>query len=61
MPAEGIDGNTVVLVDDVLYSGRTMRAALDALNDLGRRLVVECNWPSWSTAPADQFLGEVAR
>ncbi|HEY5224127.1 MAG TPA: bifunctional pyr operon transcriptional regulator/uracil phosphoribosyltransferase PyrR [Microbacteriaceae bacterium] len=32
----GIDGTTVVLVDDVLYSGRTIRAALDALSDLGR-------------------------
>jgi pyrimidine operon attenuation protein/uracil phosphoribosyltransferase len=32
----GIDGSTVVLVDDVLYSGRTVRAALDALTDLGR-------------------------
>jgi len=31
-----IDGTTVVLVDDVLYSGRTVRAALDALNDHGR-------------------------
>jgi pyrimidine operon attenuation protein/uracil phosphoribosyltransferase len=31
-----IDGATVVLVDDVLYSGRTIRAALDALGDLGR-------------------------
>jgi pyrimidine operon attenuation protein/uracil phosphoribosyltransferase len=31
-----VDGATVVLVDDVLYSGRTIRAALDALNDLGR-------------------------
>lgn len=31
-----IDGKTVVLVDDVLYSGRTVRAALDALNDHGR-------------------------
>lgn len=31
-----IDGRTVVLVDDVLYSGRTIRAALDALNELGR-------------------------
>ena len=36
MPAGGIDGKTVVLVDDVLYSGRTIRAALDAVNDLGR-------------------------
>jgi pyrimidine operon attenuation protein / uracil phosphoribosyltransferase len=31
-----ITGQTVVLVDDVLFSGRTIRAALDALNDLGR-------------------------
>ena len=31
-----IDGKVVVLVDDVLYSGRTIRAALDALSDLGR-------------------------
>ncbi len=36
MPTGGIDGKTVVLVDDVLYSGRTIRAALDAVNDLGR-------------------------
>mgnify|MGYP002737382964 CR=1 FL=1 len=32
----GIDGKTVVLVDDVLFSGRTTRAAMDALNDFGR-------------------------
>lgn len=31
-----VTGKTVVLVDDVLYSGRTARAALDALNDFGR-------------------------
>lgn len=36
VPTEGIDGATVVLVDDVLYSGRTIRAAFDALRDLGR-------------------------
>jgi pyrimidine operon attenuation protein/uracil phosphoribosyltransferase len=36
IPNGGIDGKTVVLVDDVLYSGRTIRAALDALGDLGR-------------------------
>ncbi|RBP61581.1 pyrimidine operon attenuation protein/uracil phosphoribosyltransferase [Brevibacterium sanguinis] len=36
IPAAGIDAKTVVLVDDVLYSGRTIRAALDALADLGR-------------------------
>lgn len=35
-----IDDATVVLVDDVLYSGRTVRAALDALTDLGRPKVV---------------------
>lgn len=40
VPASGIDGKTVVLVDDVLYSGRTIRAALDALSDLGRPAVV---------------------
>ena len=31
-----VTGKTVVLVDDVLFSGRTVRAAMDALNDLGR-------------------------
>ena len=31
-----VNGKTIVLVDDVLFSGRTVRAALDALNDLGR-------------------------
>jgi len=31
-----LDGKRVVLVDDVLYTGRTVRAALDALSDLGR-------------------------
>lgn len=36
IPPGGIDGKTVILVDDVLYSGRTVRAALDALSDLGR-------------------------
>jgi pyrimidine operon attenuation protein/uracil phosphoribosyltransferase len=36
MPAGGIDDKVVVLVDDVLYSGRTIRAALDALSDFGR-------------------------
>ena len=35
LPA-GIDDAVVVLVDDVLYSGRTVRAALDALGDIGR-------------------------
>jgi pyrimidine operon attenuation protein / uracil phosphoribosyltransferase len=36
LPPEGVDGRTVVLVDDVLFSGRSVRAALDALRDLGR-------------------------
>jgi len=36
IPADGIDDRVVVLVDDVLFSGRTIRAALDALNDVGR-------------------------
>ncbi len=36
IPPGGIDEKVVVLVDDVLYSGRTIRAALDAMNDLGR-------------------------
>jgi pyrimidine operon attenuation protein/uracil phosphoribosyltransferase len=41
LPPAGVDGKTVVLVDDVLYSGRTIRAALDALNDLGRPTAVQ--------------------
>jgi len=40
-PAGGIDGRLVVLVDDVLFSGRTVRAALDAINDLGRPRAVQ--------------------
>jgi len=36
IPAGGVEDKTVVLVDDVLYSGRTVRAALDALNEVGR-------------------------
>ncbi|MCU1438535.1 MAG: bifunctional pyr operon transcriptional regulator/uracil phosphoribosyltransferase [Naasia sp.] len=40
IPDAGIDGATVVLVDDVLYSGRTIRAALDALADIGRPAAV---------------------
>ena len=41
LPPEGVDGRTVVLVDDVLYSGRTIRAALDAISDLGRPRAVQ--------------------
>jgi pyrimidine operon attenuation protein/uracil phosphoribosyltransferase len=36
IPARGVDDAVVVIVDDVLYSGRTVRAALDALAELGR-------------------------
>jgi pyrimidine operon attenuation protein / uracil phosphoribosyltransferase len=36
LPPGGVDDKVVVLVDDVLFSGRTIRAALDALSDLGR-------------------------
>jgi pyrimidine operon attenuation protein/uracil phosphoribosyltransferase len=41
LPRTGVDGNVVVLVDDVLFSGRTVRAALDALSDLGRPRAVQ--------------------
>ena len=41
IPESGIDGKVVLLVDDVLFSGRTVRAALDALNDLGRPRAVQ--------------------
>lgn len=40
IPDGGIDGRVVVLVDDVLFSGRSIRAALDALQDLGRPAAV---------------------
>ena len=36
LPVGGIEGKNVVLVDDVLFSGRTIRAALDAIGELGR-------------------------
>ena len=41
VPARGVDGAVVVLVDDVLFSGRTIRAALTAVEDLGRPRVVQ--------------------
>jgi pyrimidine operon attenuation protein/uracil phosphoribosyltransferase len=41
LPPDGVDGKLIVLVDDVLFSGRTVRAALDALNDLGRPRAVQ--------------------
>ncbi|CAB4743318.1 MAG: bifunctional pyr operon transcriptional regulator/uracil phosphoribosyltransferase PyrR [Actinobacteria bacterium] len=36
IPREGIEGRDVILIDDVLFSGRTIRAALDALGEIGR-------------------------
>jgi pyrimidine operon attenuation protein / uracil phosphoribosyltransferase len=36
IPTASLDGKVVVLVDDVLFSGRTVRAALDAITDIGR-------------------------
>jgi pyrimidine operon attenuation protein / uracil phosphoribosyltransferase len=41
IPPGGVDDAVVVLVDDVLFSGRTVRAALDALNDIGRPRAVQ--------------------
>jgi pyrimidine operon attenuation protein/uracil phosphoribosyltransferase len=41
IPADGIDNKLVVLVDDVLFSGRTIRAALDAIGELGRPRAVQ--------------------
>jgi pyrimidine operon attenuation protein/uracil phosphoribosyltransferase len=41
LPPGGLDGRRVILVDDVLFSGRTIRAALDAIADLGRPRVVQ--------------------
>jgi len=41
IPTGGIDNSIVILVDDVLYSGRTIRAALDALSDVGRPDIIQ--------------------
>jgi pyrimidine operon attenuation protein/uracil phosphoribosyltransferase len=41
IPAEGLEGKNLVLVDDVLFSGRTIRAALDAIGELGRPKTVQ--------------------
>jgi pyrimidine operon attenuation protein/uracil phosphoribosyltransferase len=40
-PLGGIEGRSVILVDDVLFSGRTIRAALDALGEIGRPTSVQ--------------------
>jgi pyrimidine operon attenuation protein/uracil phosphoribosyltransferase len=41
IPEEGIEGRDLILVDDVFYSGRTIRAAFDALGELGRAATVQ--------------------
>ena len=41
LPAGGIEGKDLVIVDDVLFSGRTIRAALDAIGELGRPRTVQ--------------------
>ncbi len=41
IPNAGIEGREVVLIDDVLFSGRTIRAALDALGEIGRPHTVQ--------------------
>lgn len=41
IPTGGIDGALVILVDDVLYTGRSVRSALDALRDIGRPKAVQ--------------------
>lgn len=41
IPSGGIDGALVILVDDVLYTGRSVRCAFDALRDIGRPKVVQ--------------------
>ncbi len=41
IPAGGIDGALVILVDDVLYTGRSVRSALDALRDIGRPRAIQ--------------------
>jgi len=41
IPAGGIDGSLVILVDDVLYTGRSVRSALDALRDIGRPTAIQ--------------------
>ena len=51
-----IDGMTIVLVDDVLYTGRTIRAALDALMDIGRPAAVELARHNAQLAEVDDIV-----
>jgi pyrimidine operon attenuation protein/uracil phosphoribosyltransferase len=52
IPPAGIEDRDVILIDDVLYSGRTIRSALDALGEIGRPRTVQlaalCR--SWTSA-----------
>ncbi len=41
IPPLGVEGRDVILIDDVLFSGRTIRAALDALGEVGRPKTVQ--------------------
>lgn len=41
IPSLGVEGRNVILIDDVLFSGRTIRAALDALGEIGRPRTVQ--------------------
>lgn len=41
IPPQGIEGRDLILIDDVLFSGRTIRAALDALGEIGRPRTVQ--------------------
>jgi pyrimidine operon attenuation protein/uracil phosphoribosyltransferase len=41
IPSAGIEGKDLVLVDDVFFSGRTIRAALDAIGEIGRPATVQ--------------------
>jgi pyrimidine operon attenuation protein/uracil phosphoribosyltransferase len=41
IPTSGIEGKDVILIDDVLFSGRTIRSALDALGEIGRPRTVQ--------------------
>ncbi|MEN9679717.1 MAG: hypothetical protein RLZ57_846 [Actinomycetota bacterium] len=41
IPPTGVEGKDVILIDDVLFSGRTIRAALDALGEVGRPSTVQ--------------------